>query len=391
MSRSPLEKTISLLSQLIAFPTVSRDSNLELICFVESYLSGFGIESRLVHNAERTKANLYATIGPADVPGVMLSGHTDVVPIDNQDWSSDPFVMREKSGRLYGRGAADMKGFIACVLGLVDRLDLDRLATPIQLAFSYDEEVGCVGVRRLIDIMENAPVRPRFCIVGEPTSMQLVVAHKGKTAGRATCIGQECHSSLAPQGLNAIYLAYDMIGAVRRLQDEIMDKGPHDDAYDVAFTTLHVGIVSGGTALNIVPNHCQFDFEIRHLPQDSPTDLLERLRNKADLIVAPHRNRFPHAAIELSVVNSYPALDTAPDSDLVRFIQSLTGANTTAKITFGTEGGLFSQRLGIETVVLGPGDIVQAHKPDEFIARDQLDQCNTFLDRLSAALCSRGT
>ncbi len=386
MSISSLEKSTELLSKLIAFPTVSRDSNLDLIGYIETYLSGFGVRSRLVHNAEHTKANLYATLGPDDAPGVMLSGHTDVVPVEGQDWTSDPFALKQAGGRLFGRGTADMKGFIACVLALVERLDHDRLETPIHLAFSYDEEIGCVGVRRLIDILEKAPVRPRFCIIGEPTSMQLVVAHKGKTAGRVTCIGRECHSSLAPEGLNAIYLAQDMISAFRAVQDTIIRTGIHDDAYDVAYTTLHVGVIAGGTALNIVPNHCHFDFEIRHLPLDSASDLLVQLRAEATRIVAPHLKQFPDASIELSVVNSYPSLDTAPESEVVRFVESLTGANTTAKITFGTEGGLFSERLGIETVVLGPGNIVQAHKPDEFIAIDQLEQCNTFLDRLGAAL-----
>ena len=386
MSMSSLEKSTELLSRLIAFPTVSRDSNLDLIGFIETYLSGLGVKSRLIHNVENTKANLYATIGPADLPGVMLSGHTDVVPVEGQDWTSDPFALKQVGGRLFGRGTADMKGFIACVLALVERLDHDRLETPLHLAFSYDEEIGCVGVRRLIDIMESAPVRPRFCIIGEPTSMQLVVAHKGKTAGRVACVGRECHSSLAPEGLNAIYLAQDMISAFRTLQHTIIQTGAHDDAYDVAYTTLHVGVIAGGTALNIVPNHCHFDFEIRHLPQDSAVDILEKLEEEAARIVAPHRTQFPDASIKLSVVNSYPALDTSPESDVVRFVESLTGANTTAKITFGTEGGLFSQRLGIETVVLGPGNIVQAHKPDEFIAIDQLEQCNAFLDRLSTAL-----
>jgi len=378
--------SVSILNRLIAYPTVSRDSNLELIDFVANFLNDAGAECALTHNAEKTKANLYVTLGSQDTPGVMLSGHTDVVPVDGQNWSSNPFEMKIQNGRLLGRGTADMKGFIACVLSMSARIRQDALHTPIHLAFSYDEEIGCVGVRRLIDTLSQAPVRPRFCIVGEPTSMQIVRAHKGKIAGRVICTGKECHSSLAPAGLNAIYLANKMISAIMALQSEIESDGHRDLEYDVAYTTLHVGVISGGSALNIVPNECRFEFEIRHLPDDSADELVERIEQIGRDVAAPYFETFPDAAISVEVTNSYPALDTLANSGVVDFVKSLTGANSCGKISFGTEGGLYSDRLGIETVVLGPGNIVQAHKPDEFVEVDQLQQCDNFLDRLGHAL-----
>jgi acetylornithine deacetylase len=376
----------SLLQRLIAYPTVSRDSNLQLIEYLQQFLSDRGIDSTLTHNDEQTKANLYAVVGPTDRPGVMLSGHTDVVPVDGQDWSSDPFVMDTRDARHYGRGSADMKGFIACVLSLVDRLDASRLNTPIHLAFSYDEEIGCVGVRRMLDMLEHAAVKPRFCIVGEPTSMQLAVAHKGKNAGQVQCHGVECHSSMAPLGLNAIHLAVATVDAFREEQKHLIDHGAHDDHYEIPHTTIHIGTIQGGTALNIVPNQCQMQFEIRNLPDDDPGEILSRLQNRCDAIVAPHLKSFPSAGISVQFTNSYPALDTAAESEVVRFVRSLTGANSLTKLAFGTEGGLFSQRLGIETVVIGPGSIDQAHKPDEFIEQTELDRCDAFLDRLIEAL-----
>jgi len=376
----------ALLRKLIAYPTVSRDSNLQLIEFVQQFLSEHGIQSTLTHNDEQTKANLYAVLGPSEKAGVMLSGHTDVVPVDGQDWSSDPFVMDTREGRHYGRGTADMKGFIACVLALVDRLDISQLDIPLHLAFSYDEEIGCVGVRRMLDMLELATVKPRFCIVGEPTSMQLAVAHKGKNAGLVQCHGVECHSSMAPQGLNAIHLAAATVDAFREEQAHLVEHGADDPHYDISHTTIHIGTIQGGTALNIVPNQCQMQFEIRNLPEDDPGEILSRLQSRCDAIVEPNLKSFPSASISVTFTNSYPALDTAAESEVVRFVRSLTGANSLTKLAFGTEGGLFSQRLGIETVVIGPGSIDQALKPDEFIEQSELDRCDAFLDRLVEAI-----
>ncbi len=374
--------TLEILDKLIAFPTVSRNSNLELIAFIEDYLDGHAVTSRLIHSEDGAKANLHAVIGPEDVPGVMLSGHTDVVPVEGQDWSSDPFEMREEGGRHYGRGTADMKGFIASVLAAVPEMTKRSLARPIHLAFSYDEEIGCIGVRRMIDVLADASIQPAFCIIGEPTEMQVAIGHKGKTDAYCHCRGVESHSALAPNGLNAIYLAGEMIQAIRDLQAYVIETGARDDHYAVPYTTLHVGVIEGGTALNIVPNACNFRFEIRNLLEDDPMALMARLEAKADEIAGANRARFPSAGIEITLSNEYPGLNTAPDAEIVTFVKSLTGANDHMKVAFGTEGGLFSERLGLPAVVCGPGSMDQGHKPDEFIAGGQLAACDAFLGRL---------
>jgi len=318
----------------------------------------------------------------------MLSGHTDVVPVEGQGWSSDAFVLRREGGRLYGRGSADMKGFIACCLAMAHVAVGRKLATPIHFAFSYDEEIGCVGVRRLIDMLEAAPVRPRLAIIGEPTLMRVVTAHKGKASMRVSCTGLEAHSSLAPKGVNAIHLALDVISAIRALQAEVAESGARDGDYDIPYTTLHVGRIRGGETLNIVPNEAHFDFEIRHLPADDPDALIARIMSAAETIVAEARQRFAGAAVSFQPLNAYPALDTPPDSEAVAFVKALTGANATGKISFGTEGGLFQTRLGIPAVVCGPGSIAVAHKPDEYLEESQLAACDGFLARLVERLAA---
>lgn len=380
--------SLTYLERLIAFPTVSHNSNLDLIAFVREELAGLGIDSQLVHDETGKKANLYATIGPGDKSGIMLSGHTDVVPVEGQAWSSDAFVLRREDGRLYGRGSADMKGFIAACLAMAHSAVGRKLATPIHFAFSYDEEIGCVGVRRLIDMLEKAPVRPRLAIIGEPTLMRVMTAHKGKAAMRVTCTGLEAHSSLAPEGVNAIHLALDLISAIRSLQAEIAETGARDGDYDIPYTTLHVGRIRGGETLNIVPNEAWFDFEIRYLPADDADALIARIQSAAEAIVAEARTRFAGAAIAFESINTYPALDTPPDSEAVAFVKALTGANATGKISFGTEGGLFQTRLDIPTVVCGPGSIAVAHKPDEYLEESQLAACDGFLTRLIERLAA---
>ena len=374
--------SIDILERLIAFPTVSRDSNLALIDDARTLLGDHGIACTLVHDESGEKANLHATVGPADRPGVMLSGHTDVVPIDGQNWTVDPFSLTRQNGRLYGRGAADMKGFIACALRAACLASERNLTTPLQLALSYDEEVGCVGVRRLIDLMAKAPQRPALCLVGEPTSMAVATGHKGKIGARARCTGREGHSALAPLALNAIHLATDFIAEIRKRQAEIAATGAKDGDYDVPYTTLHVGKIEGGVALNIVPNHCALDFEIRNLAADDPNVILDDLRAAATRLADAAREQAPEAGIEIEILNTYPGLDTPPDAAVVAFAKSLTGANGTIKVAFGTEGGLFSERLGLPVVVCGPGSMAQGHKPDEFVEIDQIARCDVMLDRL---------
>ena len=374
------------LARLVGFPTVSRDSNLALIEDVQAYLAAHAIEAELTYDDAGTKANLHAVIGPQDVPGVMLSGHSDVVPVDGQDWTGDPFRLREADGKLYGRGAADMKGFLACALAAVPEMAKADLKVPIHLALSYDEEIGCIGVRRLIDQMSAAAVKPAFCIVGEPTLMKPAIAHKGKTGMVCRCRGREAHSALAPTGLNAIYLANEMIAELRALQAEIIECGNTDAGYQVPYSTIHVGTIAGGTALNIVPNFCEFKFEARTIGSDDPAMLVDRIQAIARSIVERYEVDFPEANIEVEVFNAYPALDTDAQSDVLAFVKSLTGANDHFKVSFGTEGGLFQQKLGMATVVCGPGSMDQGHKPDEFIALSQLEECDRFMGKLIARL-----
>jgi acetylornithine deacetylase len=374
--------TLQYLEKLIAFPTVSRDSNLVLIDFIAAELEALGITSLLVHNEDGTKANLWATIGPADAAGVALSGHTDVVPVEGQNWSSDPFAMVSRGGNFYGRGSADMKGFIAACLSLAHVAVKRTLHTPIHFAFSYDEEIGCIGVRRMLDMLKTMPVRPRLCIVGEPTMLQVVTAHKGKLGYRVTAHGLEAHSSLAPIGANAIYMACDLIAEIRRIQDDIAAHGLRDGDYEVAFTTLHVGKMTGGEVMNIVPNLATFDFEIRYLPEDDGQAIFQRIKAAAEIVAAKFQIVFPQARFEFRTLQSYPALNTPVDSEAVNFVRALTGGNSTGKITFGTEGGLFQQELGIPAVVCGPGNIAVAHKPDEYVSEEQLALCDAMLLRL---------
>ncbi|NKB76653.1 MAG: acetylornithine deacetylase [Gammaproteobacteria bacterium] len=376
-----MTKTEQILQHLVSFPTVSRDSNMALIEYIQSYLNDVSIDSTLIFNDEKTKANLYASLGPENSPGVMLSGHTDVVPIDGQDWTVEPFSMLEKEGRLYGRGTTDMKGFIASVLAMIpDAAALD-LKKSIHLAFSYDEEIGCVGVRSMVEMLESAPTKPAFCIVGEPTEMKAAVAHKGKTAALCVCRGVEAHSALTTKGLNAIYLASDVINVIRDVQEDLKSRSS-DHHYDVPYTTLHVGTIAGGTALNIIPRECSFKFEIRNLKADDPDEILSEIRQRSQLIVDKYSEDFPAMEIAIDIFNQYPALDTSPEEEVVRLVQSLIDSEAILKLGFGTEGGLFQHRLGIPTVICGPGSMEQGHKPDEFVSRSQLEKCDQFLQKL---------
>lgn len=374
--------TLAFLERLVALPTVSRDSNLALIGYVSEYLQGLGIETMLAPSEDGRKANLWATIGPKDVPGIVLSGHTDVVPVEGQAWSSDPFRLTARDGCYFGRGTADMKGFIASCLAMAERASQTNLSIPIHFAFSYDEEIGCVGVRRLLDLLKDAPVKPRLCIVGEPTLMQAVTAHKGKLGYQVTAHGLEAHSSLAPIGVNAVYMAADLVQAIRNEQREIAEHGKHDEGYEVPYTTLHVGRLSGGDVMNIVPNNARLDFEIRYLPEDDGHAISQRIRHRAEDIAAGYRPVFRQARFEFSEVQNYPGLNTPVDSEAVRFVHELTGGNSTGKITFGTEAGMFQQALGTPAVVCGPGNIAVAHKPDEHVSGEQLAKCDAMLSRL---------
>ena len=378
--------TKDILARLVGFDTVSAKPNMDLILWVRDLLADEGIEATLIADHAGTKANLYATVGPKDRAGVMLSGHTDVVPVEGQAWTLPPFALTDRDGRLYGRGTTDMKGFCAAAIALSLRAARRPLVTPLHLALSYDEEVGCLGVRSLIDMLEAASIRPAMCIVGEPTGMAVATGHKGKVALRATCTGREGHSALAPMALNALHLAADFIGAVRGLQARLAATGLRDGDYDVPYTTVHVGLMQGGVQVNIVPNAATLDFEIRALAAEDVGALITRLQAQADAITAPLRADFPEAAITIERLWDYPGLGTPSDAKVVNFVKALTGANGTIKVAYGTEGGLFAARLGIPTVICGPGSMAQGHKPDEYITTEQLARCDAMLAALLARL-----
>ena len=376
-----------MLRRLVGFDTTSRYSNLELIDWLRDYLAGLGVTSETVFSEDGAKANLYATIGPDDRPGVLLSGHTDVVPIDGQDWRTDPFDLTEADGRLYGRGTCDMKGFVAVVLALAPEFQRRALKTPVHFAFSYDEEVGCVGVRRLIEAVQAMAVRPAACIVGEPTEMKVVRAHKGKRSFRCAVRGLECHSSLAHSGVNAVHYAAEIVALMHRLARGRKADGPFDDGYMPPYTTIHTGIIRGGTALNIVPKDCAFEFEWRYLPSDDAEALYAEVRRFAEVELVPEMQAIdPTAGIRFTEISEIPGFETPEDADIVTLAKTLAQVNDAGKVSFGTEAGLFNQ-AEIPTVICGPGSVEQAHKPDEFVALDQLAQCEAFLGRLIDRLC----
>ncbi len=377
---------IRLLADLIRFDTTSRHSNLELIEYVADYLSDLGVESLRVESEDGRKANLYATLGPADRPGIALSGHTDVVPVDGQEWDSDPFEMHHRDGRVYGRGSADMKGFIATCLAMAPELAARDLAAPIHLVLSYDEEVGCLGVRRLLDMLKDAPIKPRGCIIGEPTEMRVIRGHKGKLSVQCRVRGFECHSSLSHQGVNAVEYAAMAIARLRARAAEFRENGPFDQGYDPPYTTVHTGVIQGGTALNIVPKDCRFEFEYRNLPEDDSNAELAAFKAYVENAFVPEMTaKVSGTGFSFETQSEFPPLDTDENHEMVALAKKITGANRAGKVAFGTEAGLF-QDAGIPAIICGPGSIEQAHKPNEFVTLDQLDRCEMFIRKLGDEL-----
>jgi acetylornithine deacetylase len=318
----------------------------------------------------------------------VLSGHTDVVPVEGQAWTSDPFRLTRREDRLFARGAADMKGFIACAIEALVAAKDEDLARPLHVAFSYDEEIGCVGVRPMLAELAAAGIRPEWVLIGEPTSMQVATGHKGKTGIRATCRGHAAHSALAPTGLNAIHLAADMLSGIREMQAEIERTGRRDSDYDVPYTTLHAGVIKGGTALNIVPDNCEMLFEIRNIAGDDPKSIMDQFFDRAETIVSKSKNKFPEAAIELEIFNEYPGLGTDEAGSVAERAISLSGQANRIKVAFGTEGGLFQEVLGTTAIVCGPGSMDQGHKPDEFVSIPQMEACRSMLLRVTDTLKS---
>jgi len=373
---------------LIGFDTTSRDSNLPLIDHVVRRLAAVGVEPVLVPDAEGTKANLLATFPAADgtvTGGVVLSAHTDVVPVDGQAWSSEPFAPEIRDGRLYARGSADMKSFLGVVVARLPQLAQARLAEPIHLALSYDEEVGCVGAIDLVDEIVRRGLAPRGCVVGEPTSMRIVRGHKSMNVFRVDVRGLAAHSSLTPQGVNAIEHAAELVRFVHGVADEMRAEGPFDEAYVVPYTTVSVNRIEGGIAVNTIPAACSVQFEFRALTTVDHEALVERFRAECRRIEQAMREQHPGASVELTTTAAAPGVDTPADADIVAMAAAWGAEPSDTKVTYGTEAGLFAQ-AGIPTVVCGPGDIAQAHAPDEFIDLAQIAQCEAFIDRLIAGL-----
>ncbi|WP_420567600.1 acetylornithine deacetylase [Thalassovita sp.] len=373
--------TIDVLARLVAFDTVSARSNLCIIDFIEDFLADRGFRLQRIPDQTGEKSGLYAEIGPAG-DGILLSAHTDVVPVEGQVWTRDPFSLTRDGDRLYGRGTTDMKGYVAAMLYAADLASKVQLSQPLKLVFSYDEEIGCVGIQNMIGQLAPLLGKPRACFVGEPTEMQVAVGHKGKAALRAICHGQTGHSALAPKFVNALHLATDMVSDLRGLQAWLQNHGAQDADYDIPYSTVHVGKLTSGTALNIVPDRAELTFEYRHLAADSSENILAKIHSAAEHICHRYRSAWPGVQIEIDRYNAYPGLDVAPTSQVVDTALTLANANGVTKVPFGTEAGFFAA-LGIPTVVCGPGSMErQGHKPDECIELSQLHSCEQMMQRI---------
>ncbi|MDP1700421.1 MAG: acetylornithine deacetylase [Aestuariivirga sp.] len=370
-----------MLAELVRFDTTSRDSNIPLIEFVEGYLDSWDIPHFRVDYEAGRKTNLFATIGPDIAGGIVLSGHTDVVPVDGQAWASNPFELKERDGRLYGRGTCDMKGFIAVALALVPQFKAANLKTPIHLALSCDEEVGCKGVRPLVAHIRDHMKKPRAVIVGEPTSMQVVNAHKAALTFSTEVTGLEAHSSLTGQGVNAIMVAGELLGEINRIREDLTARGDPSHRFNPPYSTIHVGVIEGGTAKNIIPRHCSFQWETRLLPLADPTEVPARFEKYAASLEPAMRKIAGNTGINNQQTNIVPGLAPEDNSPAEHLALHLAGANGTHAVSYCTEAGLF-QQIGIPAIICGPGSIEQAHKPDEYIDISEMQKCEVFMKRL---------
>ena len=377
-----LKSSIAILEELISFDTTSRESNLALIEHIHSYLDNLGIDSRLTHNEDSTKANLWATIGSESTGGIVLSGHLDVVPVDGQDWSANPFSMWQTDGKLFGRGVVDMKGFIAVCLAMAPRFLRSKLKIPIHFAFTYDEEVGCIGVNGLLaDVIENLPL-PCAVIVGEPTSMKIIGGHKGSRSYRTTVKGVPAHSSDPRLGVNSIMAAAKIISQLESLQQELADNADKSCPFDPPYSTVDLGIVNGGTANNIIPEFTTIEWGFRLLPEEDADTLQKKITDYISNTLEPDlKEQSEHAQVSTELTNAVSPLIPDDQSPAEQLIRHLTGLNDSGVVSFGTEGGAF-QKAGIPAVVFGPGSITQAHQPDEYIEIAQLEACVEFMFQL---------
>ena len=383
MADAPHLTSTEILDRLVSFDTTSRNSNLPLIGWVQGYLDRLGVTARLSLDGSGQKANIHAIIGPQTAGGIALSGHVDTVPVDGQDWSSDPFVLRRGDGRLFGRGTSDMKGFVACCLAAVPMFQAAGLRRPIHLFISYDEEVDCAGARRLVLDLQDSGTPPELCIVGEPTSMQPVLGHKGRLACDVSVRGLSGHSSAPARGVNAVFAAAEAIAWIAAEQRRLAAEGPFAPGYDPPYTTVHVGTMTGGSILNIIPENAHFRMEWRTVPGDDVHAALDRLQRHVATVIEPAMHAVdPASGFTISPADWLPALSLEASHPLATLVRQLTGSNSTGHASYGTEAGLY-QEAGIPSIVCGPGDIAQAHTTDEWIAESQLAACDAFLQRLA--------
>jgi len=386
----PTTSSLAMIDRLVGFPTVSRDSNLGLIEYARDELARLGVRSNLIYDSARNKANLFATLSAEPdrikTGGLVISGHTDTVPVDGQDWSSDPFIANHREGRIHGRGSADMKGFIAIALAAVPKFLAAQQRLPAHLSLTYDEETTFFGVRDLLADLADRGIRPAGCIIGEPTDMRAIVAHKGKRDFCCRVRGREAHSSLTPDGVNAIEFAARLVAFIRQTADRLAREEPPDARFSVPYTTLQTGLIKGGIAVNVVPRDCEFFFEMRNLPATSTDEVTRCIIDYAQRELIPGMQRVASdAGIEFELGMDLPAFGIAPDHPLVRWAQQVasTAHMSAGAVGFATEASMFS-RAGIPTVVIGPGSIDQAHKPDEYISYEQVAACEAFFDRIIA-------
>jgi acetylornithine deacetylase len=384
-----LPDVLRILECLVGFDTTSPNSNLPLIEYVEHLLADTGALVRRIPDPVLPKASLWVTIGPRDRAGYILSGHTDTVPVTGQAWSSDPYRLRRHDGRVYGRGTVDMKGFLAVCLAGVPAMQRAGLRTPIHLAISYDEEVGCTGVRPMLAELAREEVRPRGCFVGEPTGMRTVIGHKSKHSMRAVVHGKACHSALTTAGVNAVEAAAELVLLIRAKAAELAASGMRDLDHDPPFTTGLTTIMAGGIANNIVPDRCEVEFEFRGIAADDLAAICAAIARQARSSIEPRMKAVdPSCHLAFDSIIDYPALETARTAPITTLAQSLGGSAGTSKVSFGTEAGLFDRMAGIASVVIGPGSIEQAHKPDEWVAISELASACGFVDRLIAHCAS---
>lgn len=385
--QAPSPEALAMIERLIRFDTTSRESNLGLIEWVRDHLQALGATTRLTYDADGRKANLFATVGEGSRPGIILSGHTDTVPVDGQDWTTEPFEPTVVDDRLYARGSADMKGFLGVALQhaprFLDAISAGRLDAPIHYSLSYDEEIGCIGVRGLLADLQAIGLTAAGCIVGEPTSMQPIIAHKGTHRFRCHVHGREAHSSYTTHGVNAIEYAARLVVFIRDLADRLAASEVRDYGFNVPYSTLSTGVIRGGIAANVIPKQCEVHFDMRTLPTASSDALYGEITEYARTLEAAMQKEDPSGRIELIWESSTDGLAANENDAIVQLARKLSRNDATGKVSYGTEAGLF-QQIGIPTVICGPGDIAQAHAPDEFVALGQLAQCERFMERLAA-------